>query len=107
MVQNISSHRLTGIQLRFNVLSSKGAVLGESDAQLKLMTLLPGQVTVFAAPVDVHDSRMSKLVLFAVKIQTSDEILMLKDIPFTATPKSALFRNVRRSPPASKGIGLH
>ena len=107
MVQNVSPHRLTGIQLRFNVLSSQGTVLGESDAQLKLMTLLPGQVTVFAAPVELHNSRMSKMVLFAVKIQTSDEILVLKDVPFTASPKSALFRNVRRPPPASKGIGLH
>lgn len=107
MLQNISTHRLTGIQLRFNVLSSKGVVLGESDAVPKLMTLLPGQTTVFAAPVDVHDRRMSKMVLMGVKIQTADEMLMFKDIPFSSSVTSARFRDVRRPPSRAKGIGLH
>ena len=97
-VRNTSGQVLTGVQLRFNIVTARGVVLGESDAPIKLVTLLPGQACLFAAPVGVHDKRMARIVLVGVKVATAGDVLIFKDVPFAAMKKSDLFRGRMHSP---------
>ena len=97
-VRNTSGHMLTGVRLRFNILTRSGFVLGESEAPIKLTTLVPGQTCVFAAPVTVHDKRMKKIVLIGVTVETADDAVLYRDVPFSASKNSSLFRYAHRVP---------
>ena len=100
VVRNVSKLRLTEVTIRFDIVTGSGVSLGESDASIKLSTLLPDQTCLFAAPVEIHDKRMRKMVLIGVKIATADDLLIFKDVPFAASRRSSLFRNARRDPPS-------
>lgn len=93
VVRNVSRKVLTEVKLRFSIRTAQGNIIGESDAPIKLVTLLPGQTCLLAAPVEIHDRRMARIVLIGVKVDTADDVLMFRDVPFAARKKSDVFKN--------------
>ncbi len=96
IVKNVSSHRLTGVSLKFRIETRSGFVLGEAEAPVKLSTMLPGQQCPFAAPVPLHDRRMYRLRLSGVTTNMVDDLVLFKEIPFHTSRKERLIP--KRSP---------
>jgi hypothetical protein len=87
-VRNLDTVRLADVLITFSVLAPTGREVGETTSDLKLVTLLPGQTSLFAAPVRVHDRHISRMTVKQVYVKSIDDRSANRTIPFTSKRKS-------------------